>query len=315
MFLGQHASPARGARVRVPASTSNLGPGFDLVGLALDLPLTVELRAAPHGSGLRLTLGQGAERGWPTGPANLLLRGWVAGLAASQGTCDDAEFTVASEIPISRGLGSSAAAIVAGLVLGAALGARDVPLEELLERALALEGHPDNVTPALLGGCVLAMPVPGEPTRTVRQALHASLACVVAWPATTLETSFARSILPSEVRFADALENPRRLALLLEGLRTGDPDLLRLGSFDRLHVPYRLPHIPGGAAALDAARAAGAPLATISGSGSALFAAAPRAKADAVAAAMYAVLQRAAPPAQARVVEVAAGARLELLGR
>lgn len=305
--------PTGSLRARVPASTSNLGPGFDLIGLALDLPLGVTARRDVSLTAHRLTLGTGEERAWPTGGDNLLLRGLDAGLRASHAASDTFfDLSVESEIPTRRGLGSSAAAIVAGLTLGACVGPHEVTRENLLELALAIEGHPDNVSPALFGGCVLSLPVRGEATRIVRVALHASLAYAVAWPATTLETAFARSILPKSVLLSDAVENSRRLALLLEGLRSGDADLLRLGCEDRLHVPYRLPHIPGGAEALAAARESGALIATISGSGSALFAIATRDNVARVADAMRIELDRRGGPATAKTPALAQGARVEL---
>jgi homoserine kinase len=311
---GARWTPGLVARVRVAGSTSNLGPGFDLLGLAVTLELEVELRAGREASGVTLELGPGCEE-WPAGPENLLLRSWRAGVELSGAAEAPVVLRATSAIPVGRGLGSSGAAVAAGLLLGAAAGERDVPRERLLPAAIALEGHPDNVTPALLGGCVLAVPAEPEPA-IARVELHPSLAFAVAWPGVPLATSFARSLLPKSVAFADAVENPRRLALLLGGLRSGDERAIRLGSEDRLHVPYRLPHIPGGASALDAARRAGAWMATISGSGSGLFAIGPRASIDAVARAMGAELERAAPPAVARVVEVASAApRVELARR
>lgn len=315
MWETQTLRPGASATLRVPCSTSNLGPGFDCAGLALELFLDVRAKVAGAPAEIRLTLGQAEERHWPVGPKNLLLVALRRGLAASGAPKEIAfELEVSSAIPTRRGLGSSGAAIVAGLVLGASAGPRAVERAELLELALALEGHPDNVTAALLGGCVLSLPVAGERTRVVRQALHESLRFVVAWPDSTLETSFARSLLPRSVPLGDALENPRRLAFLLEGLRSGDSDLLRLGGEDRLHVPHRLPHIPGGARALQAARDAGAWLATISGSGSALFAIGDEAHAPAIAAALKAELGKAAPPASAHVVRPAGGVELRVLG-
>jgi homoserine kinase len=213
-----------------------------------------------------------------------------------------------SEIPVGRGLGSSGAAIAAGLLLGRAAAESDAAREALAGWGVELEGHPDNVAAALIGGCTLTVPLEGQTPRIVRQPVHASLGFSVAWPHASLETGFARSLLPERVARRDAVENARRLALLLEGLRTGDAELIALGGEDRLHVPHRLPHVPGGSRALRAARDAGAWLATISGAGSALFAISPRDRRAAVAEAMRAELDLASPPAEARVVELAAGA-------
>jgi homoserine kinase len=291
------------ARVAVAGSTSNLGPGFDLVGLALSLVLEVECGPVRESAQAPIEFGPGSED-WPRGAGNLLTVAFERATREAGSYPQARSFRVRSEIPMSRGLGSSAAAVAAGLLLGAACGPRPVTRERLLELGVEIEGHPDNVSPALLGGCILSLPRAGQPPRVVRQALHPGLAFAVAWPAATLETRFARGLLPAQVALRDAVENPRRLALLLEGLRTGERELVELGGEDRLHVPYRLPHIPGGKRALTAAREAGAWLATISGSGSALFFIAAADSIAAVAEAARAELDRESPPAVARVLEV-----------
>lgn len=304
----------------MPASTSNLGPGFDALGLALTLELAVTLRFEPEPGPPRVEVrdapGWPAPDGSPAPEVDLLTVAFARALETfgvepatddRGGRASRAVFSVESAIPIARGLGSSAAAIVAGLELGAALAERPPPQAELLRLAIELEGHPDNVTPALLGGLCLTVVDAGRP-HVVRFTPHSGLAYALAWPETRLSTSEARALLPRQVAFADAVENPRRLALLLEGLRTGDAELLRLGGEDRLHVPHRLPRIPGGAAALEAARAAGAHLATVSGSGTALFAIAPHAAVQAVAEALRAELEGPGGGASARVVAPAAGA-------
>ncbi len=287
----------------MPASTSNLGPGFDLLGLAFDLWLRVEMRPRAPG-GPRFAQLEGEAAAWPRDDSNLFLRAFDALAREFALDRERFEFAVASEIPLSRGLGSSGAAIVAGIELACAAAGVALAPEVRLERALALEGHPDNVAPALLGGCVLAAPLESGPPLVVRQSVHPSLAFAVAWPSARLSTALARSLLPAQVSFADARENPRRLALLLEGLRSADPRLLRAGVEDRLHERHRLPHIPGGAEALAAAYAAGAWLACVSGSGSALVAAADAAHIERVARALRETLERASPPAGGRVVRV-----------
>jgi len=287
-------------RVAVPASTSNLGPGFDALGLALNLQLEVSLRGPAEAHEIEVSGPAAAE--WPA-RGDLLLSAFDRVRQAFGGTASGRRFEVRSEIPIGRGLGSSGAAVTAGLLLGAALAPRDVTRADLMSLGLAIEGHPDNVAAALFGGCVIAVPRIGTTARIVHLALHESLVFCLAWPATQLATSVARELLPKEVPFADAAHNPRHLALLLEGLRSGDPELLAFGSEDRLHVQHRLPHIPGGAAALDAAREAGAFCATISGSGTALFAITDGASASAVAGVMESELRRADGQAWSQVVE------------
>jgi len=289
--------------IEVAGSTSNLGPGFDLLGLALSLRLEVSVLEPARGAECELVLAEDQARDWPPSPENLLPRAFERAFRTFGGRGGAAvRFAVRSEIPVGRGLGSSAAAIVAGLLLGAALAPGAVERADLLRLALELEGHPDNVAPALYGGCVIAVPREGRAPRIVRQELHPSLGFALAWPERPFATSLARGLLPRQVPFADAVENPRRLALLLEGLRSGDPELLALGSADRLHVPYRLPHIPGAQAAIESGRAAGAWMATLSGSGSAVLAIAARERAHEVAQAMAAGFRAAGERSEARVV-------------
>jgi homoserine kinase len=295
-------------RVRVPASTSNLGPGFDCLGLALGLFLEVELVPGP--GRLQLECGTGCED-WPRGE-NLLLTAFAQGCERFGVRERGGTLRARSEIPVGRGLGSSGAAVIAGLCLAAAQAEREIQDEELLALGLALEGHPDNVTAALFGGCTLGVPLgplhdgAPQPVVVVHQAVHPELAFAVAWPAAPLATAAARLALPATVPFADAVENPRRLALLLEGLRTGDARLLQLGGEDRLHVAARLQLIPGAERAIASAHAAGAQLATLSGAGSGVVAIGRAAEIDAISRAMAAAL----PGGQGRVVAlVRAGPR------
>ncbi len=288
--------------LRVPASTSNLGPGFDLLGLALDLPLTVTVLGEHDGPAPALVRTRGEAQGWPR-EGELLCRALELGARRLGLASAPLALEVHSDIPLERGFGSSGAAIVAGLVLASRLAGRAVQARESLGWALELEGHPDNVTPALLGGCTLSVPT-ARGLVWLRQEVHASIRIALAWPRRTLPTREARRVLPTTVPFADAVENPRRLALLLEGLRSADPECLGLGGEDRLHVPYRVGLIPGAGEALRAARDAGAWLATLSGSGSGLVALADGARVEAVADALRAELERAEPGAQARVVAI-----------
>ncbi len=207
---------------------------------------------------------------------------------------------VHSEIPLRRGLGSSGAATAAGLLLAAAVtGETEPDLERLAALGTRIEGHPDNVTASLLRGCTLGVPLHDGTLAVVRQPLAPELVVAAAWPSTPLDTGDARRALPSTVPLEDAVHATRRLALLLEGLRTGSPRLLRAGGEDRLHTPFRLPLIRGAARALEAARDAGAPLAAISGSGSALVALASD---EEVAAAAAEAMGQALAPHHERVV-------------
>jgi homoserine kinase len=295
-------------RVRVPASTSNLGPGFDFLGLALSLHLEAQCSGPSPGAsssdGHAFARLEGTAAAWPRGGDNLLLRAFDIAASRLGLAAQGFRFEASSEIPIARGLGSSGAAVAAGLRLASALSPREATIDELLAWGLELEGHPDNSSAALLGGCTLSVPVPGGRLRVVRQDVHPALAFALAWPAQGLSTPVARAALPAQIPFRDAVENPRRLALLLEGLRGADPELLALGGEDRLHVPYRLPLIPGAAAALSAAREAGAWLATISGSGSGLIAIGARGRVESISRAMVDALRAVEPGAEGRVAEL-----------
>lgn len=297
-----HSTSSPELSVVVPASTSNLGPGFDFLGLALSLFLEVRVLGAAAGDAHELAQLDGTTAAWPAGAANHCLRAFDLAAQRLGVRAGALRFAARSEIPIARGLGSSGAAVVAGLRLASAMAERPASREKLLAWGLELEGHPDNSSAALLGGCTLSVPVAGGGVRVVQQALHPDLAFAVAWPSHEFPTRAARAVLPKQVPFADAVENPRRLALLLEGLRTADPELLALGGEDRLHVPYRLPRIEGAAATIEAARASGAWLATISGSGSGLIAIGPHARIGEIAAEMLRALRVSDSGAESRVV-------------
>lgn len=308
------ASPAW--HVRVPASTSNLGPGFDLLGLALDLPLEVDLRECRAGAHALERLGP--ERAHlPPIEQDLLLRAFEA-VRAATGFPGHFRFEVRSAIPVGRGLGSSGAAVVAGALLARAL-AREAGGELDDERLLALcveqEGHPDNVAAALFGGLTLCVQHGPGRWRRVHPPLSPRIGIAVAWPAEPLPTARARSVLPAQVPFPSAVENPRRLALLLEGLRSGDPGWIEFGAEDRLHVPYRLPLLPGTPEAFRAARAAGAWMATLSGAGSGLVALGERGRMQPVAEAMAEVLRRHTGAGQGRVLEPCLGSPEVARGR
>lgn len=282
------SEPATALHLDVPASTSNLGPGFDFLGLTLGLWLRVRavraLERAPGAHRLRW-----AEGGEDRGEDDLVLRAIRAG-EARRGTGRPAmDIELSSEIPVGRGFGSSGAAVAAGLLLEAAAAGDHDALESrertLLPDALGLEGHPDNAAASLLGGCTLGVPHESG-LAVVRQPVHPALGFAVAWPESPLYTEEARRVLPAEVPFADAVENPRRLALLLEGLRTGDPTLLALGSADRLHERFRRALIPGSDRACADAIEAGAATACLSGAGSGLVALGPVERMTAVAEAL-----------------------------
>lgn len=256
--------------VSVPASTSNLGPGFDCLGLALDLrnELTVELREGP-GVTLVEIQGEGAKT-LPRGESNLLVQ--AARLVLPKRLPGHLVFKAVNRIPLARGLGSSAAAAVAGLWAGAHLfGTLRRSEDELEALAVRLEGHPDNVAPCVHGGLTASLTEDGRASAH-RLNIHPSFSAVVGVPEFQLATRKARAALPKTVPLADAVFNASRALLLVRALETGRTRGLAALMADRLHQPYRARLVPGLANALAAAVKAGAAGAALSGSGPSVFA-------------------------------------------
>jgi homoserine kinase len=233
--------------VRVPASSANLGPGFDVMGAALDLHMEVEVVETGHFA-VHTDLKIARDR------RNLIVRGF----AALQ-PVDDFEFTVRSDIPLSGGLGTSAAAIVAGLVAADSifeLGA------DVLAEATRLEGHPDNVAAALLGGFVLCSDGHAE-----RFEPPPGLECLLVVPAQAVRTAKAREALPSRIPVQDAVFNIAHASLLVLGLARADLGLVARGLGDRIHQPRRAHLYPRSWELVQTAKQLGALGATISGAG------------------------------------------------
>jgi homoserine kinase len=250
--------------VRVPATSANLGPGFDALGLALGLYDDVVVRVAD--SGLRVDVaGEGADD-VDRGKKNLVVRAVRAAFDVLGGQPRGLEVVCANRIPHGRGLGSSAAAIVAGISAARALVLGGMEDDVALGLASSLEGHPDNVAACLLGGATIAWRDGGSSVvGVVRLEPHQSLRPVALVPLTKLATSKARRLLPDSVPHGDAAANSGRAALLTEAL-TRRPDLLLPATEDLLHQGYRAPAMPRSAAVLRALREAGI-AATISGAG------------------------------------------------
>jgi homoserine kinase len=274
--------------VRVPASTSNLGAGFDCVGLALDLWLEAQL-----------VEGAGPPRYGGTLAGLDPQRDLIAHQLEAAGLAGRWHLAVHSDIPVGKGLGSSGAAVVAGLALVEL--ARGTPLnrERLLQRGTEIEGHPDNVGPALFGGLFLASQHPSQLT------IASGIGVALAVPERSLDTHAARARLPREVPREVAIAQASRAAALVLGLTRGDPALIAYGMDDQLAVPYRKDLIAGFEHAVAAGRAAGAYGVTISGAGSALLALCPAAAAVAAANAMAEALTAAGNAAAALTPTVA----------
>lgn len=253
--------------VSVPATSANLGPGFDCLGLALDLrdELTAQLLDGP---GARVEIevtGEGAGE-VPQDRTHLVVRAMDATFARAGVDPPPLRLRCHNRIPHSRGLGSSSAAIVAGIALASGLlpaGARP-DADAALRLANALEGHPDNVAPALLGGFVVSGQ-DGDDVWARRVPVAAGLGAVVLVPPDGVRTEVARGLLPATVPHADGAANTGRAALLVAAL-TGAPELLLRATEDFLHQAYRRPAMPTTLDLVEALRAVGVP-AVVSGAG------------------------------------------------
>ncbi len=276
-------------RLQLPATSANLGPGFDCMGLALDLWNTFELHVRGTPGTVRVeNHGEGAD--WlPTGHENLILTTMLSKLDENDLPQDAGiEVVCHNQIPCASGLGSSSTATLAGLIFASALKARadltgsrggisalplvrdKVNLDAVLKQAIEIEGHGDNVAPALLGGLILVVPNGDEPI--VHRADLPPLRVSVCVPEYNFLTTTAREALPQAYAKADTIFNIGRALLVLEALGRGDDALLRAAMVDRVHEPYRLPLIPGAVQAKEAALAAGATAATLSGAGPGIIA-------------------------------------------
>jgi homoserine kinase len=266
-------------RVRVPATSANLGPGFDALGLALGLHDEVEVRVTPAGLDIEVS-GEGAEDVLGAGEKHLVVR-------AMRVAFDDLDVAqppglalrCVNRIPHGRGLGSSAAAIVAGLIAARALTGASTSPQDVLPLANVLEGHPDNVAPCLFGGLTIAWVTPGTAAdgtaglpeaRAIRLDPHPEVRPVAFIAAGPVSTKVARGLLPASVPHADAARNAGRAALLIAAL-TARPDALLDGTEDWLHQLYRAPAMPGTHELVTRLRAAGVP-AVVSGAGPSVLA-------------------------------------------
>ncbi len=255
-------------RVRVPASSANLGPGFDSLGLALGLYDDVEVSVAPDGVAVEV-LGEGSGR-VPCDDTHLVVRAMRTAWNVTGDAPAGLRLRCRNAIPHSRGLGSSAAAAVAGAVAALVLAGRDLDLEQhtLLQVTAGMEGHADNAAASLLGGFVVAWETVGntaERFHAVRLDVHPEIRPVALVAGVESLTSTTRGLLPDRVPLVDAAFTGSRAALAVLAF-TSRPELLLPATEDRLHQAYRRPAYPESADLVDALRAHGVP-ATISGAG------------------------------------------------
>jgi homoserine kinase len=289
--------PLFSIRVRVPATSANLGPGFDVLGLALTLYNEVRLTGWNDRSRPALTIlneGEG-EADLPTDRRHLVFKVVERVFNQARRPLPPAlELKLWNRIPLARGLGSSSAAILGGILAAdAALGKR-LSLRDIVQLAAEIEGHPDNVAPTAVGGLCVAAMVDGRVTYLSwkDKKMFRGLKAVVAVPDFEVCTAKARSVLPKTVSRADALFNTSRVALFLSALAQGRRELFGLAMEDRFHQPCRENLVPGLADAIASARKAGAFGAALSGAGPSVLALSPVAKAVAAGRAMAKVFAR-----------------------
>lgn len=273
--------------VVVPATTANIGSGFDVLGLALSLYNEASYWPDEHTAFSEVTLtaeGEGVQE-MPYDRRNVVLKAMeetarFLGKALPGGTIH-----LVNRIPFARGLGSSSAAIVCGVGLANLYFGKPLGKTDMLSLAAQIEGHPDNVAPAVLGGFVISM-MDEHDVRGEKVAVAADWQAVVAIPDFELLTEKARAVLPQAYSRAYAVHNVSAVSFLLAAFFQKNPAYLRLGLEDRIHVPYRLALIPGADEVMARAEAAGAFGATISGSGPTMVAFVSREKAREVGRAM-----------------------------
>lgn len=308
--------------VTVPATTANLGPGFDCIGAALTLYNEFKfsrLTSADPAVKIKVT-GVEADR-VNTDESNLAYQSFLKLYQHLDRTPPPVEIEITLNVPLARGLGSSATAIVGGLVGANELAGEPLSQTEVMEIAIAIEGHPDNVVPALLGGCRLAATgLINEPHRHEERKeretetfggweicdipWHEDIVPIVAIPDFELSTAEARRVLPTEYSRADAIFNTAHLGLLVRGLETNRGDWLRVALQDKIHQPYRQALIEGYDAVQKAALASGAYGMVISGAGPTLLALADSASAPGVVAAMAAAWQQEGVKARVRSLSI-----------
>ena len=253
-------------RIRIPASTANLGSGFDSLGIALNLYNYVEIGPA---LGCEISSADGSEI--PTGEDNLIYLSAKKVYEKSGIPFRGLKIIEENNVPFARGLGSSSACIVGGVFGANELIGRPFTQDELLDIAAEIEGHPDNVSPALLGGFT-ANAMEEKSVRYVKATVSEKLVFAAFVPPFELKTSDARAVMPKEVSVKDSVFNLSRSALVSASFITGKYENLRTACDDRLHQPYRLPLIPGGRKIIEESYKNGALAAYISGAGSTMMA-------------------------------------------
>ena len=291
--------------VTVPATTANLGPGFDCIGAALSLYNRFQFSQLEPSATEKLQITvTGAEAAKvKTDDSNLAYQAFVKLYDRLNQSAPPVTIHIDMQVPLARGLGSSATAIVGGLVGANELAGAPLSQVEVMQLAIELEGHPDNVVPALLGGCRLAASnPPGGSWQICDIPWHSSIVPVVAIPDFELSTAEARKVLPTDYSKADAIFNAAHLGLLVRALETGNENWLRCALQDKIHQPYRRSLIQGYEAVQQAAMNAGACGMVISGAGPTLLALTDVTNVDAVVREMAAAWREFGVKADVRAI-------------
>lgn len=269
--------------LQVPATTANIGPGFDCLGAALTLYNQFQFTIIDTETTVNIIGTDSAKVNIDKN--NLLYKSFVYLYQHIQQTPPNVAIDIKIGVPLARGLGSSATAIVGGLMAANYLAGNPLNSSEITKKAIAIEGHPDNVVPALQGNCILSVGN-DQNWQFVPITWHENIIPIVAIPDFELSTEEARKVLPSQISYPDAVFNISRLGLLIKGLETGNPDWLKSALNDQLHQPYRKSLIKGYHAVEKAVISNGAYGMVISGAGPTLLALAPKSQAQTVSQAM-----------------------------
>ncbi len=291
-------------QVSVPATTANLGPGFDCLGAAWTLHNDFRFTRLADGETLQIEAkGEGADK-LTTDETNFVYQSFSKLFAHLKQPVPPVRIEIDAAIPLSRGLGSSATAIVGGLVGANAFVGEPLSREAIAALATEIEGHPDNVVPALMGGCRLAASGIDQDWEICELPWHEDIIPILAIPDFTLSTEKARQVLPESYSRADAIFSASHLGLLVRALDTGRVDWLRAALQDRIHEPYRTQLISGRDVVQRAAIAAGAHGVVISGAGPTLLALGTENKARAIADVMAHAWKSCGTAAQAHVLAI-----------
>ncbi|MFZ5648829.1 MAG: homoserine kinase [Bacillota bacterium] len=256
-------------RVQVPATTANLGPGFDCLGMALQLYNSVEM--SPTASGLHIDVNGEGSSEIPRDESNMAYQAALKVFKQAGKKPPGIRLKLNNNIPVARGLGSSTAAIVGGMIAANILSGNTLAQKDIINLAYNMEGHPDNIAAAVMGGIVVSVPAEGE-VRCHKIPPPKNLKAILTVPDFMLSTRTSREVLPQQIPIGDAIFNIGRVALLVASLYTGDINQFGLAMEDRLHQPYRTQLVPGMKKVFAAAKLAGAKGISLSGAGPAIIA-------------------------------------------